>query len=423
MMTTRRIVALSALAACAVAASGCATAPARPGPHARPGAPKPAVLTSSQIAQLRGYGTGDTVFGLKVLGALCRPASAGNVVISPVSLETGLGMAFLGARDSTAAAMARVLALPAADRSLAAGLAARSALLASLNSPGVVFATSNRIWADPSLPIDRSFVSALGAAYQADLHHVPLLSRPQQARRAINAAVAAQTRGHITNLIPPGALSQIGWVLTDALYLNATWQHQFASARTQPGPFHASHGTVRVSYLNGGHFAVATADGWTAAKLPYRGGRLSMLALLPPAVPGPAATRCVLPGAGTLSALADRFGSKATRTPIALPKVNLASSESLQQVLTKLGMGVAFSGGANFTGLSPKACCLGFVQHAATLQVNEHGTVASAATGVGVQPLAEPLTLTFNRPYLLVIRDSLTGEPLMMAWVADPAGR
>jgi serpin B len=421
MMTTRRVAALSAVAACAVAASGCATAPARPGPHQRP--PKQAILTSSQIAQLRGYGTGDTVFGLRVLGALCRPAAAGNVVISPVSLETGLGMAYLGARGSTAAAMARVLALPAGGRSLAAGLAARSALLASLNRPGVVFATSNRIWADPSLPIDRSFVSALGAAYQADLRHVPLLSRPQQARRAIDAAVAAQTRGHITNLIPPGALSHIGWVLTDALYLDATWQHQFASARTQPGPFTASAGTVRVSYLNGGHFAVAAADGWTAAKLPYRGGRLSMLALLPPAVAGPAATRCVLPAGKTLAALAGRLGPTATRMPIALPKVNLASSESLQQVLTKLGMGTAFSGGANFTGLSPRACCLGFVQHAATLQVNAHGTVASAATGVGVGVLAEPTTLAFNRPYLLVIRDSLTGEPLMMAWVADPAGR
>ena len=46
---------------------------------------------------------------------------------------------------------------------------------------------------------------------------------------------------------------------------------------------------------------------------------------------------------------------------------------------------------------------------------------ASAATAVGVQPTALPLPLVFDRPYLLIIRDMLTGEPLMMAWVTNPA--
>ena len=55
-------------------------------------------------------------------------------------------MAYLGARGATAAAMARVLQLPAAGPGLVAGLRARRALLASLNRPGVTFAESNRLW-------------------------------------------------------------------------------------------------------------------------------------------------------------------------------------------------------------------------------------------------------------------------------------
>jgi serpin B len=96
----------------------------------------------------------------------------------------------------------------------------------------------------------------------------------------------------------------------------------------------------------------------------------------------------------------------------------------MKDVLTALGMGIAFTTGANFRGISPQACCIGFVQHAATLAVGEKGTVASAATAVGVVPTsgrAPESVLRFDRPYLLLIRDSRTGEPLMLAWVANPS--
>jgi len=65
---------------------------------------------------------------------------------------------------------------------------------------------------------------------------------------------------------------------------------------------------------------------------------------------------------------------------VAFPKVNLATQVSLKPVLTRLGMGVAFSPAADFTALSPQACCIGFVAHAATLDIGEKGTVASADT-------------------------------------------
>ena len=112
---------------------------------------------------------------------------------------------------------------------------------------------------------------------------------------------------------------------------------------------------------------------------------------------------------------------------IAIPKVNLASQVSMKPVLTQLGMGVAFSPSADFTGLSTQACCIGLVEHAATLDVGEKGTVASAATAVGMEPTAarvQPLPqVLFNRPYLMVVTDRATGEPLFTARVTNPATR
>ena len=424
MTNIRRIAALVTTAVCAAGAAGCgsatATRPARP----------PLVLTASQVATLRAFGTADTTFGLNVLADLCASQPGSNAVISPVSLATGLDMAYLGARGQTAAAMARVLDLPAGARGrAAAAFGARSALLRSLDRPGVTFTASNRIWADPSLVTRRGFVAALRTADQARLTALPLLSRPEQSRRRINASVAASTRGHIPRLLPPGALSQLptGWVLTDALYLNARWQRPFSHALTAKGSFQAAAGPeasslpggpVTASFMRGGAFAETRAHGWTAVALPYKGGRLSMLAALPPT----GSTGCQVPDAATAGALAAGLATSKTLTDVALPKVRLAASESLKDVLTKLGMGVAFSTGADFSGLSPQACCIGFVQHAATLAIAEKGTVASAATAIGMEPTAAHVVLSFDRPYLLMLRDTRTGEPLMLAWVANPAG-
>ena len=64
------------------------------------------------------------------------------------------------------------------------------------------------------------------------------------------------------------------------------------------------------------------------------------------------------------------------------------------------------------------------MEQAATLGIGEKGTVASAATAVGMDPSAArvlPPQVLFDRPYLMVVTDRATGEPLFMARVADPS--
>jgi serine protease inhibitor len=412
--------------AAALLAAGCGSTSA-PGPAASGPVVSRGVALREPAADPRPYGAADTAFGLDLLGAWCRADPRANLVFSPASLATGLGMAYLGARGGTARAMASVLHLPAAGQTLEAGLQARSAALRGLAGPGVTLAGSDQVWADPSLVTLRSYLNAVATSYGAGVARVPLFKQPETARAEINSTIAAATRGQIPQLLAPGSLDGVGWVLTDALYLHAAWITPFDARQTSPGPFSTASGrTVSAKFMHGGAFRYARAGGWTAVRIPYQGGRLAMEALRPDSGGEgcPALSAATL---GTISAGLAAAGSagpsRTGRTGIALPKVSLRSSTQLNGLLSGLGMGVAFSDAADFTGLSPQACCIAFVQHAATLRVAEKGTVASAATAVGIYPSAGRAPapeIDFNRPYLLLVTDTGTGDPLFMARVANP---
>ena len=425
--------------ALALAAAGCAS-PARPGgPSGLAGLTVARGVAAREPAvSPRPLGTADTGFGLGVLGAWCRMNPDANLVLSPSSLASGLGMAYLGARGGTARAMAGVLHLPATGSALAAELQARSTALRGLSSPGVTVASSDQIWADPGLTTSPGYLDAVATGYRAGVARVPLQRDPARAAQQIDQAISTATRGHIPRLLTAGSVQNLGWVLTDALYLNAAWARPFEAASTRTQTFRTAAGqAVAARFMTGGRFRQAQASGWAAVALPYRGGRLAMVALLPPAAQGGG---CSLPPASALAAMTGALtggaggasgigvaGGTAVMdgTAVALPRVSLSTKAGLKGLLAGLGMGVAFTPGADFSGLSRQACCIGLVEHAATLQVGEKGTVASAATAVGIlssAAQAPPASqVTFDRPYLLLVTATSTGEPLFLARVADPA--
>jgi serine protease inhibitor len=421
------------LAGTALLAAGCGSAgPARPARSARQSPPviTRGVAVREPAADPRPYGAADTAFGLDVLRAWCRDKPTANIVLSPESLASGLGMAYLGARGGTARAMARVLHLPAAGPALLAGLQARSSAVHALGRSGVTLAQSDQVWADPALTTRRGYLDNVATGYGAGVRRVPLLTRPDRAIGQIDAVISGATRGHIPWLLAPGGLQGSGWVLTDALYLKAAWARTFESALTSPGEFTTAAGhRVSVRYLNGEGYRSDRADGWTAVALPYRGSRLSMVALLPDSAAagsgGPSPASCPGLSAADLSKITKGLaGVGIGRVRISLPKVNLSTKANMKGLLGGLGMGVAFGPAANFAGLSPQADFIAMVVHAATLRVGEKGTVASAATAVGLVPTAaEPArdVVSFDRPYVLLVTDTVTGEPLFLARVADPA--
>src|SRR6202000_3171496 len=153
------------------------------------------------------------------------------------------------------------------------------------------------VWADPGLTTWPAYLDAVATGYRAGVARVPLRSDPARAAGQIDRAIAAAppthrpaaqthrptapaTHGHIPRLLSPSSLRDTGWVLTDALYLNAAWAHPFEAAATMSQGFRTAGGReISARFMTGGTFPQALAAGLTAVSLPYRGDRLAMVAL------------------------------------------------------------------------------------------------------------------------------------------------
>ena len=96
--------------------------------------------------------------------------------------------------------------------------------------------------------------------------------------------MADQTEQRIPELLAQGTLDGLTrLVLVNAIYLKAAWQTPFGDGATAPAPFTRLDGTtIDVPLMHGGgELPYASGPGWQAVELPYVGGKLSMLVIVP----------------------------------------------------------------------------------------------------------------------------------------------
>jgi len=161
-------------------------------------------------------------------------------------------------------------------------------------------------------------------------------------------------------------------------------------------------------------------DGYQAVELPYDGDELSMVILLPAS--GQFETfEAALDAAqveGIIGSLEHREVS------LTMPKFEFDSSFSLREALSVLGMPIAFSEGADFSGMTGnRDLFIADVVHKAFVSVDEAGTEAAAASAVVMELTAMPETVevTIDRPFIFLIRDIETGAILFVGRTLNPA--
>jgi serpin B len=355
-----------------------------------------------------------------------------NTVFSPYSVQAALAMVDAGAAGETATQMNRVLRSSSASALGASNATLANDLEGATHAPGGADAThgvnlsiANSLWLQSGLEAKHGFTDTLARDFAATAQQLDFAKDADGARVTINKWIADRTAGHIQGLMPPGSITgDTKLVLANAVYLRAHWEHPFDKAATSPGPFFTGDGTRRTADIMGlpaTPLPFAKSRRYEAVELPYERSTLSMLIVMPPRRSLPAFQRGLTPASlGTIVATLH-----SGRVKVLLPKFHLTVHTDLVPALASLGMPVAFSARADFSGITTAVpLAIGTVQHGAEVRVDEQGTVAAAATGAAViatavAPVPAP-TVNVNHPFLLFLRDRATGAVLFAGRVNDP---
>jgi len=365
---------------------------------------------------------GNNAFALELYGKL--RAGEGNLFFSPYSISSALAMTYAGARGNTAAEMAKTLRFAIEDKDIHPAFAALQGRLNAPGKKGYELVVANALWGEKGYGFLDDFLKLTQQHYGAGLTELDFVAAAEQARGTINAWVQKQTRDKIKDLIKPGVITDLTrLVLTNAIYFKGKWAEQFDKSATQEAPFSVTETekvTAPMMSLKG-DFGYMGDDSLQALEMPYAGGELSMLVLLPKSPAGLAEIEKSLTPkslAGWILAL------RTQEVQVCLPRFKMTGEFSLAETLRSMGMSEAFTDKADFSGMDGKRdLVISAVVHKAFVDVNEEGTEAAAATGVIIGSISvkpPPPVFRADHPFLFLIRHEPTGAILFLGRVADP---
>ena len=397
----------------ALGAAGCGHDPAQPDDSTRV-PPRPLTSAEGQLVSC------DNSFAFKLFReTVAREDPASDVVLSPLSVAMALTMTLNGARGETQQAMQQALELSGLTQNeINASYRSLIDLLAGLD-PDVIFELANSIWPAVGFSVEPEFLQLNRTYFDAEVTALDFAA--PGAVDVINGWVETKTNGLIANIldnIPPGAVLY----LINAIYFKGSWTHPFDPGVTEEAPFWRADGgisTCELMAMDEVEFPVFTdeATGLMVLDLPYGVGDFRMTVVLP--AYGADLDSLI---AGLTAPQWDAWlaGLNPMELPIYLPKFKLEYKQTLNDVLAALGMEIAFTPAADFTGISPDAPWISRVIHQAVVKIDEQGTEAAAATVIE-QVTGISLNFRADHPFFFAIRDRHSGAILFMGKVADPA--
>lgn len=351
----------------------------------------------------------------------------GNLFYSPYSISVALAMTISGARGETEGQMADTLNFTLPQDSIHPVF---NGLDMDLNSRGKgargkdggAFRLNivNAMWGQKDLEFLPEFLDVLSENYGSGLRILDFAAEPEPSRITINDWVSKQTKGRINDLIPPGIIdSKTGIILTNAIYFNAAWKFRFNENPKSDGTFELLDGTkVKAQMMRREEkYGQAWGINYQAIELPYDGGELSMVILLPARGQFEEFENSM--DYETVNGIISDI--KESKVSLEMPKFNFKSEFDLKDVLAEMGMPIAFSQNADFSGMtSAKRLYIAEIMHKGFIAVDKSGTEAAADTFMMARFCGGTPSITVDRPFIFLIRDIETGTILFMGRVLNP---
>lgn len=344
-----------------------------------------------------------------------------NAMLSPLSVGMALAMTNNGAAGETRKAIEKALKFDNFDTDdINAYYRKLAADLPQLD-PRTTLDIANSIWYRQGFDVLPGFLDVNKEFYKAEVNALDFAG--PGAPNVINNWVSNKTKKKIPTIIDGGIPGDMMMYLINAVYFKGAWEQRFDKKQTEKGTFTRANGTtLQTDFMHVKRtFNVAATDVVEAIELPYGEKKFSMVVLKPRAGVDFARLTEKLRGTDLWSTLASSFSP--LEVQLALPKFKFSYENKLNDELNDMGMGIAFTPAADFSGISVAPLTISEVKHKSFIEVNEEGTEAAAVTSVGMIMTSLPQVYTFNvdRPFLFAIREVTTGLILFIGQVNDPS--
>lgn len=361
---------------------------------------------------------GSNAFAFDLLRQINTAQRGNNVFVSPLSASMALGMTSNGAAGATYDAFHNTLQFGDATRQeVNEGYKSLITLLTGLDAKTEI-RIANSIWYEKTFPFRNAFLSESKTFFGAQVQGLDFTK--QASVDAINGWVSNATAKKIPTIIDSIDPSEVMFLI-NAIYFKGAWQQKFDKAQTANAPFRSSavqSQSVPMMHREG-KVRYAREPGLTAVDLYYGNSAFAMTLLLPDSTSDiDASTEALTPAAW--NRLLGEFGVREVN--LFLPRFRIEWNRKLNDDLTAMGLGVAFTDNADFTGMSDQGRRLRIsrVIQKTYVDVNEEGTEAAAVTSVGIQltSIELPTTVRFDRPFIFAIRERFSGTILFIGKIA-----
>jgi serpin B len=357
-------------------------------------------------------------FGLELLKTVLESEEAPNVLISPASVSIALGMAYNGAETTTRDAFEKVLDYEGLTRQEVNEITRELINVLVTNVKGNLLEIANSMWIDEGFPVEQEFIGLNADYYDAEVREIDL--QTAGALESINNWVNEKTRGKIEKILEKIDRETV-LILLNALYFNCLWEVEFDPGETREAPFYNDegglYGEVEMMSLES-TFHVASTEEFSAVELPYKNKKFSMFLFLP--AEGSTVNELVSGLDGdTWNGWLEEFYESEDFT-VTMPKFRFDFNRSLAGDLKLMGLEVAFTGEADFSGITPEMIFISDVIHKTYIDVNEKGTEAAAVTAVIFDRSSAGQSIRLDRPFLFAITENSSKSILFMGKVAEP---
>jgi serine protease inhibitor len=352
----------------------------------------------------------------------------GNIVCSPLSIYTAMGMTYSGARSETARQMQKALRFSRDQKQMSIGFRKIKERLDTTKSRehGELI-IANALWGQKGFEYFKDFIDEAKDNYGCELRVVDFAKKPKEVCKSINSWIEGKTKGEIDNLVKPHMVTrQSRLFLTNAIYLKASWHKPFKKNMTKDEPFYLSSGeTVNCQMMqNESHYRYYENSQLKMIEIPYARHNMSMIVILP----RDTSDLATLENTITIESLQNWVASLEHQSvQVLMPKYSLKTDVELIEYLTSKGMVDAFDSRADFSGISSIPLWINAVAHQAMIDVDEFGTTAAAASLAGMTlgfNHEKPKSVVFraDHPFLFVIQHFSTGAILFIGRVQNPKG-